>query len=508
MTNVLLITTDQHKATTIGAYGDPLGATPCLDRLATQGARFPRCRTQNPFCQPARATILTGTYPSTHGVIRNGIDLPDEAVPDSLATHLAAAGWRTALFGKAHFASYFPDFPSGRRESVVDSAQVPADWYGPYFGFDHVEMVTDVHNIRLAPDMGRWNWGFGPPPMGLHYARHLFRDGRERGFERLRQMQPEAAGRDWDHTQTWKNHLAEEDHPTTWIADRAVAWLERIEPPFFAWVSFPDPHHPFDPPRPWCDRYDAADMRQALPAAHPEEFEAKPSFHLLWTQGFRGTPLEWANPGWALFSEAEKLGVLAAYYGMISQLDHNIGRVLSALDERALAADTLVIFTADHGDYMGDHQMMLKGPIHYEALIRVPLIVRGPGFATGQVVDEPVGTIDLFPTVMQTCGLPIPAAVEGRPLLDGPREWVLTEDDILRQAMAFRTLTTKRYRITRSEYDPAGGELYDLENDPGELVNRWSDPDLLTLRRDLLALLDDVRRHDLGRDLPLVCQAG
>src|SRR5262249_31139166 len=142
--NVLLVTTDQQKATTIGAYGDPLGATPVLDGLAAAGTRFSRCRTQNPFCQPARATILTGQYPSTHGVIRNGIDLPDQAAADSVATRFADAGFETAFFGKAHFASYFPAFPTGRIESVPDSASVPPDWCGPYFGFQHVELVTDV----------------------------------------------------------------------------------------------------------------------------------------------------------------------------------------------------------------------------------------------------------------------------------------------------------------------------------------------------------------------------
>ena len=127
--NVLLVTTDQQKATTIGAYGDPLGATPALDRLAADGTRFTCCRTQNPFCQPARATILTGQYPSTHGVVRNGIDLPEQAAADSVATRFAQAGFATAFFGKAHFASYFPDFPTGSVESVSDSALVPPDWY-------------------------------------------------------------------------------------------------------------------------------------------------------------------------------------------------------------------------------------------------------------------------------------------------------------------------------------------------------------------------------------------
>ncbi len=506
--NVLLVTTDQQKATTIGAYGDPLGATPALDRLAADGTRFSRCRTQNPFCQPARATILLGQHPSTHGVIRNGIDLPLEVTGDTLATQLAAAGWATAFFGKAHFASYFPDFPTGRVESVPDSAAVPPDWSGPYFGFAHAELVTDVHNIRLAPQAGRWNWGFGPPPMGLHYARFLFRDGRARGLERLRLMQPEAAGRTWDATQTWKNQLPAEDHPTAWIADRAIAWLGQVERPFFAWVSFPDPHHPFDPPRPWCDRYDPADMLAVLPEAHPEEFDGKPDFHRLWTTGFRGTEWEWTNPGWALFSRREQCTILAHYYGMIAQLDHHIGRLLAALAARGLADDTLVVFTGDHGDFMGDHQMMLKAPIHYEALVRVPLIVRGPGFTPGTVVDDPVGTIDLAPTALAACGLAVPASMEGQSLLGAPREHVLTEDDMLHGSFAFRTLTTRRYRLTRDQVVPERSELYDLDDDPGELVNRWDDPGLRGRRGDLLALLDDVMRHDLGRELPLVCQAG
>lgn len=506
--NVLLITTDQHKATTLGSYGDPLGATPVLDRLAAAGTRFAQCRTQNPFCQPARATILTGTYPSTHGVIRNGIDLPLDAERQSIATRLAHAGRATALFGKAHFASYWPDFPSGRVESVTDAARLPEDWYGPYFGFGHVELVSDVHNIRLAPEMGRWNWGFGPPPLGLHYARHLYRDGAARGAERLRLMQPEAADSVWDHTQTWKSALPDEDHPTTWIADRAIAWLGRVDRPFFAWVSFADPHHPFDPPRPWCDRYEPADMRPVLPRVHPGDLDGKPSFQRMWSEGFRDTPLAWTNPGWARLTEGERLGILAAYYGMVHHLDHNIGRVLAALEARGLADDTLVIFSADHGDFLGEHQLMLKGPIHYEALLRVPLIVRGPGFAPGAVVTDPVGTIDLAPTMLRACGLPIADDLEGRPLLDGPREWALTEDDILRGAMAFRTLTTRSHRLTQNLHDPDGGELYDLREDPGELENRWADPTRAGVRRELLSLLDSVRRHALARELPLVCQAG
>src|SRR5882724_4093721 len=133
--NVLLVTTDQQRADTIGAYGSRLEATPNLDRLAAAGVRFDACRTQNPYCQPSRATILTGTYPSTHGVTSNGIDLPADAVDHALPTLLGVAGYRTALVGKAHFASTYPVLPTGKLESVEGSALMDPEWRGPYFGF-------------------------------------------------------------------------------------------------------------------------------------------------------------------------------------------------------------------------------------------------------------------------------------------------------------------------------------------------------------------------------------
>jgi len=330
--NIVLITTDQQRADSIGAYGNTICQTPNLDRLAADGTRFDACRTQNPYCQPSRATILTGTYPSTHGVTSNGIDLPEAAAADSVARHFGDAGYRTALIGKAHFASTYPIVPTRKLESVEGSALMTDDWRGPYFGFEHVELLLFGHNMRIAPLMGQWSWCFGPPPFGLHYGRYLFRDGPEKGIERLRLMQPEAAGAVWDHTQTWPNALPEEEHPTTWVADRAVEWLGAVDGPFFTWISFSDPHHPMDGPRPWCDLYGPEDVMDSLPEPHPEEFDDKPAIHRLWSQGARGTPMEWANPGGANLTRRELATMTAGYYGMVSQLDHAIGRIVQALD--------------------------------------------------------------------------------------------------------------------------------------------------------------------------------
>jgi arylsulfatase A-like enzyme len=507
VTNVLLVTTDQQRADSIGAYGNPVCRTPNLDRLAAEGTRFTACRTQNPYCQPSRATILTGTYPSTHGVTSNGIDLPDDAVSRSLPTLLGAEGYRSALLGKAHFASTYPVLPTGKLESVDGSAGMADGWTGPYAGFDHVELVLFGHSMRIAPLMGQWTWCYGPPPMGLHYGRWLFRDGFEAGVERLRLMQPEAAGSVWDHTQTWRNALPEEEHPTTWVADRAIEYLRSAAAagePFFAWVSFTDPHHPMDPPAPWCDLYSPADVSEMLPERREDDLDGKPPLHAAWARGARGTPMEWANPGGASLSDRELARMVAGYYGMVSQLDHQIGRLLACLDELGLADDTLVMATSDHGEFLGDHQMIFKGPIHYEGLLRVPLIVRGPGFDAGAVVDDPVGTIDLAPTALQAAGLEQPDWMEGRPLLAGPREHVLTENDHqMVITLPLRTLTTRRYKVTRYEAQPGVGELYDLQEDPGELENRWDDPAHASVRSDLLATLDDVMNHEVRKE-PMV----
>lgn len=499
--NVLLITTDQHRSDSLGAYGNPVCQTPHLDRLAAEGTRFTACRTQNPFCQPARATILTGTYPSTHGVTFNGRDLPDEHLARSFAGTLSAAGYDTALFGKAHFATTYPFFPTGKLESVEGSAAMPEGWAGPYAGFDHVQLILFGHMLRVAPLMGWWNWAFGPAPFGLHYGRYLFAEGVERGNEALRRMQPEAAGARWDDTQTWRNEVPEELHPTTWTADRAIEWLAQRPAdgtPWMSWVSFTDPHHPQDPPARWFDRYSADDVRDLLPVRDPAELEGKPPLQALFAQGSAVESMRWANPGGARYSDDDLARMIAGYYAMVSQLDHNIGRILDALEATGQAEDTLVIMTTDHGEHLGDHSQIFKSPIHYDGILRLPLIVRGPGFEAGAVVDDPVGTIDLAPTIFEATGVAAPDHLEGRSLHDLDREWTLTEDDFDMAIgdgvrLPLRTICTTRWKINVYLEQP-WGELYDLVDDPGELVNRWDDPGCAAVKDELLTLVRDQTR--------------
>jgi arylsulfatase A-like enzyme len=494
--NVLLITTDQQRADTVGAYGSTVGATPNTDRLAEEGVRFEACRTQNPYCQPARATILTGRYPSSHGVHSNGVDFPLDEVSTTLSAMLGEAGWTTAFRGKAHFGSIYPNDPTGSIESVEGSAAVPEDWRGPYMGFDDLDLVLFGHEINPGPADVPLHWG--PPPRGLHYARYLYRDGKAAGDKRLELMRVASAPRKPSAPETWASALEEEDHPTTYVADRTTEFLRTVDKskPWFCWSSFADPHHPMDPPAPWCDRYTAADM--TVPKRHPEELDKKPPIHRRWTQAAQER-MYWANPGGAAIGDKELAEMMAGYYGMVAQLDHAIGRVLAELERTGQAEDTLVIVTTDHGELLGDHQMLFKGPLHYDGLLRLPLIIRGPGVHRGRVVEELVGTVDLVPTILEMAGAKVPDTVDGRslaPFLTGEgedREWVLTENDHeMMFRMYLRTITTDRYVLTRYDTMPGVGELYDRSVDPGELENRWDDPEYASVKGDLLALMGDV----------------
>jgi arylsulfatase A-like enzyme len=233
---------------------------------------------------------------------------------------------------------------------------------------------------------------------------------------------------------------------------------------------------------------------------HADEFDAKPPLHRILSQGLRGRTLEWANPGGATLTREELARMTAGYYGMVAQLDHAIGRVLDVLDERGIADDTLVIITTDHGEFLGEHQLIFKGPFGYDSLLRVPLVLRGPGVGAGSVVDAPVGTIDVAPTILRAAGVPVPPWMEGGALGQPAREYVLTENDFdIVASIPMRTITTARYKLHRY-LDAPLGELYDLGEDPGEVVNRYDDPAYAATRSDLAALLDEVMNHDVRKE--------
>jgi arylsulfatase A-like enzyme len=327
--------------------------------------------------------------------------------------------------------------------------------------------------------------------------------------------------------QTHNSALPTAWHNSTWVGDRAVEYIaehgrrqrqasdaQMEVKPFCAWVSMADPHHPFDAPAPWCWMHRPEEID--LPPHRIRDLHKRPWWHraaLENTPG--GTPesrkIREEYSRMAQQTDVQLREIIANYYGMISLVDHQVGRILSALDDAGLADNTLVVFTSDHGELLGDHGLMLKGPMHYEGLLRVGLIMRGPGVAANHVNDQPVSTIDLAATFADYASTPLPSAVHSkslRPLLldevnaerdHAYNEWRLGPSRC-GVALDLRTVRTRSAKLT-VELDSGVGEMYDLSNDPYERENLFDDPRHRGLREELMQRLLD-RPDDIRNPLP------
>jgi arylsulfatase A-like enzyme len=514
--NILLIMSDQHRGDCFGFEGRHV-QTPHLDSLAQQGTRFSNCITPNVVCMPARSAVLTGMLPLTSGVHDNGIDLDEVIGANGFAGSLASAGFDTRFIGKAHFSSNhsYGNRPTGRCENIPSAHLFAPDWTGPYMGFEHVEMMQLGHNYWL-PEKS---------PGGLHYERWYHSDGLGDIKNTLysRQLEPLTSA-----AQTHNSALPTAWHNSTWVGDRTVAYLSergRLQreanqsgankQPFCAWVSLADPHHPFDAPAPWCwiHRPEQVD----LPPYRTRDLDRRPWWHraaLENTPG--GTPetrkIREEYSRMPEQTDTQLREIIANYYGMISLVDHQVGRILNSLEEEGLANNTLVVFTSDHGEWLGDHGLMLKGPMHYEGLLRVGLIARGPRVAKNKVVSEPVSTLDIAATFGDYANTSVKSAVHStslRPLLEelGSKdsrdhafnEWRLGPSRC-GVALDLRTVRTKTAKLT-VELGSGVGELYDLSNDPYECENRFDDPAFRGLRDELTDRMMS-RPNDIRTPLP------
>jgi len=485
--NIILITSDQQRADCNG-FENPQIRTPHLDQLARAGTRFSACMTPNLVCQPSRASILTGMLPLTHGVWDNGVDLEPRIGENGFAGTLARNGYRSAFIGKAHFATKATFAPTGTPECNKSQAKYGPDWYGPYMGFEHVELSVFGHMHRTRP--------LDRPPMG-HYERWFLARGKDEEAVKLwaASTRPEIGT-----AQTWHSALPVAWHNSSWIGDRAIDYLSHHDQsqPLVMWVSFPDPHHPFDCPEPWSLMYDPKSL--TLPKHRTPDLERRPWWH---KASLESTP-QLKDPEMLKFraagsrvppqTDAQLADMTANYYGMISLIDHNVGRILAALDNLGLTEDTLVFYSTDHGDMLGNHGLYLKGPTPYEDLMRVTMIARGPGIAAGKVVSEPVGTLDMAATFYDYAGIAAPQDMQSRSLsklLAGKSE---TRDAAYSEwhvhpsrcgvALQLRTVRTKTHKCT-FELGSGAGELYDLHNDPGEMDNLFNDPGRAKIQKEL-----------------------
>ncbi len=507
--NFLLFITDQHRADHLGAYGNAVVRTPNIDRLAAEGWKADRCYVASPICMPNRASLMTGRLPSAHGVRHNGIPLDLATV--TFVDRLRENGYATALVGKSHLQNITgapPIWPPAGSPPTRGEARralpgrLDQEWQPswdadpahavsfPFYGFDDVRLVIN-HGDTAAGDYKRWLQREHPEWATRTGPEHALPAG---DFELARIRQ------------AWRSSLPEELSTSSYIGLETCRKLEEFaerRQPFFLQCSFPDPHHPFTPPGRFWDMYRPEDM-ELPPSFHNHPGAAMPHIQWLHRQRDQGRAVK-HTPACFAATEREVREALALNYGCISHLDAVIGEVLARLEALDLANDTVVLFTADHGDFFGDHQLLWKGPLHFQGLTRVPLIWRDPALQQPGRSAQLCSTIDIAPTILARAGCLPYNGIQGQDLLevmrsDAPlrRDALLIEEEGQRVIFGFsgrvkmRTLQTARYRL--SVYDGTDlGELYDLESDPDECRNLWGDAAYHALRAALL--------HDLSRQM-------
>jgi arylsulfatase A-like enzyme len=502
---ILFVTTDQQRYDTLGCNGGTVARTPVVDRLASQGIRYERAVPQSVVCMPSRSTMLTGQHPRSHGVWMNGVPLPVDA--PSAAAVLHRSGYRTALVGKPHFEPFLDPF--GRfTENVLarlDRPTVESPWFdgttGPHRGFDHLEFAT--HSAAGQLHYSRWIQREHPEAVAGFYATldsDLEVNAEGGGATGAPQVKDNPVAREWYHTD--------------WVADRTIAWLDSLDADddWFCWMSFPDPHHPWDPPASELGRVDWREV--PLPAGYPTDraererlLDAKPRHWRLWYDGTLVSNYE-APANWvpATLTADQVREVNARNAVECELIDEALGRVLAAIAARRWDDDVDVIFTTDHGELQGDFGLLFKGPYHVDGLMRLPLIWR-PAPSAGvepATVTTPVGLVDLAPTWCAIAGLPAQPWMEGRQLpvddsdaRDRGFGRVTTVWDSVRfgVAMHLATITQDALVCTTARagtvHDGTEGELYDLAEDPLQQVNLWDDPARRAVRDDLLAELGE-----------------
>lgn len=484
--NVLFITSDQHHFRCMG-YHHPKLKTPNLDRLAKLGIVFDRAYCNNPTSTPTRASMITGQYASQHGAWSLGTKL-SEQVP-TVGDCFRRAGYRTALIGKAHFQPLegSEEYPSCEAYPILQDLDFWRGFHGPFYGFDQVELArnhTDEAHV------------------GQHYAAWL----EEKGATGWKDWFRRPTG--YSDPQKYRWNIPEKYHYDVWIAERACACLEsykRKNENFFLWASFFDPHPSYLAPEPWASMYDPAEME--VPEAVEGELADKPP-HFALTQQER-PDFSWLKeegeerPHWVhgagrqQTSKEAKAKNMAVYWGMISMLDHYIGRIVDKLEELDLMKNTVIVFTSDHGHFYGQHGLTAKAIHHYEDLLRVPCIAVVPGAKRKGIHSDAIqSTVDLAQTFLSLAGLPQPLSMAGvdqsavwRGEQERARQWALVENHFQPTTFYAKTYVESRYKITVYMYRRYG-ELFDLEEDPDERINLWNHPEAQELKMNLfLAML-------------------
>ncbi len=452
--NILWICTDQQRYDTLGCTGNPFVRTPHVDRLAEDGVLFQGAYGQSTVCTPSRASFLTGRYPRTTRCRQNGQSIPADEV---LVTRLLAeAGYTCGLSGKLHLSACHPATGAATERRIDDG-------------------------------YAEFHWSHHPTPSwpANEYGHWL----RERGAR--------FATTPYGGSAYVRAGMPPELHHTTWCAQKAINFITAhagTQRPWLFSVNLFDPHHPFDPPESYLQRYTDRLDEIPLPQHEPEELAHKPVFQRIDAQGAYDGRAGFAT---AAMIERDHRLVRADYWAMVDLIDDQVGRLLAALDATGQRDNTLVLFMTDHGEMLGDHGIYLKGPYFYEPMVHLPLIVSWPrAVPAGRRSQALVELVDLAPTLLDAAGIERWPGMQGRslwPLLTGQAALQTHRADVYceyynafhhRQAQA-TMVRTERYKLV-VYHGTDTGELYDLEQDPQETHNRWGDP---AHEPDKLALL-------------------
>ncbi len=455
--NILWICTDQQRYDTLHALGNSCIRTPNLDALIGEGVAFTRAYCQSPICTPSRSSFLTGLYPSMIHVNRNGNAFFPPGVPLITRT-LADAGFDCGLSGKLHLSACH-----GRVEQRPDDGYRVFQW---------------SHHPKPEPF-----W----PTRQHHYQQWLADKGVD-WDSAYGGVAPEGSATQ----ETYRAGIAARYHQTTWCAEVAVDFIRQAhQDPWLMSVNPFDPHPPFDPPPEYLERMDVAAM--PLPLFDADDLESH--------ENFTGVAHQTLDPVAPEGYDARRM--VAAYYAQIELLDDQVGRMLAALDETGQRDDTIVIFTSDHGEMLGDHGLLLKGCRFYEGAVHVPLIVSWPGhFQGGLLSSALVELVDLAPTILEATGLPLPERMHGRSLLQllqgkaAPnlhRSFVRCEyHDALKHPLDSHAnmIYDGHFKLCLYHGQPKG-ELYDLDTDPHEFRNLWDNCEFYPVRWRLTKELFD-----------------
>lgn len=467
--NILLICTDQQRYDAIGTHPGSPTITPNLERLAERGTVFDHCYAPSPMCAPSRASMLTGEYPSSHGLWANGTQLPDER---SLVTReLADAGYRCGLVGKLHLAAAF----QGTTEVRLNDGFEVFKWaHDPFHG---------------SPDNAYHQWLRDKHPQHWAAAQEDVVTPDDTGFK---------------HKNTRFDEMPTEAHYSTWVTEEVADFIDTAdERPWMVIANYFDPHHPFAAPEEYLAQYPPGSVpppvggREELASKPPRQTDASDSSYV------------GHGPSFVDFSDAELDELRRTYHAMITLVDDGVGRLLEAVDRRQDGRDTLIVFVSDHGEMLGDHALLLKGPMLYDVAVRVPLIVSWPEHVpAGERSADFVSVQDLATTFRTVAGLDTYSRDQGIDLVDvatgtrpgRPYAWSEYRNAGYPYDPPAHTTMYRRkdYKLVVWHGDPdagraATGELYDLVADPNELVNLWDDPDHAAVKAELYAELADVQ---------------